>query len=358
MVKYLNGEQEFMNLVDFNELLDCIINNEDYDTVYENTGIDRKNLLSYDEYRKKDEFIKEQLFKISNNTLVDTYEQSKSNDSFFHVAINRTRNLPNKFRIYLSPTDENLYYIIKELLKRSFKENKKIFLKYARQNRLDKIVIYVLNSKDMMEKLELINSIKKDYPSLFSNMKHPSFWIGTSNIDGVYIAPEAHIQRIWGGVFPSFGVLMNHILGQIEEYLYFALKELGNKGDYPLKKYDRNYLLNMFIPICKRVMAMYSAFLYIENNEIKNFYSNEFLGYQMPVNENVKFNRDSKKLEVLKRYDDKFILYEVPVGMPVLNDYENSDYDRYELKNVYNYLSWGLDYVLKNGDAKKIVKTK
>ena len=357
MTKYLNGYKEFINAIDFNDLLDCVINNDDYDSIYERTGIKRKNLLEYEYYKKYDNFIKDQLKLISSSTPVLTDEQSKTNDSFFHVAINRNFG-NNKFRIYLSPSDENLYPLINEILKRSYKTDREIYLKYNRDNRLDKIIVYLQDINDLLDKLQLIEEIKKDYPQYFVNMKKSSFWISPSKIDGVYISPEAHIQRIDGGAFPSFGILVNVLINQMKEYLYFCLNELDDEKTVPLKKYSKSYLMTLFKPICQRMIAMYGAFIYQEGNDINMFYSDEFQGLAMPVNERVKFNRDTKKLEVLKRYDNSFVVYEVPIGSSIIDDYENSNYVSYDIKNVNNYIFYGLDYVLKNGEATKRIRYK
>ena len=354
MTKYINGYDEFINKIDFEDILNCVINNEDYESIYDKTGIKRENLLKYEKYKKYDEHIKKQLALINNTNIVVTSEQCKTNDNFFHVAINRRFSDPhNKFRIYMSPTDENLYLLVNELLKRSYRENKKIYLKYGRQNRLDKIVMYLQSKDDLLDKLDLIEKIKKEHPNYFVNMGKSSFWISPSKIDGVYISPEAHIKKIIDGNFPSFGILMNSVIGQIKEYLYFALGELGEEKDMPLKKYNKDYLMSLFKPICQRMLAMYGAFIYLDKNELKMFYSDEFPGIYMPINEYVKFNRDTKKLEVLKRYDNEFVLYEVPLGSPIYNNYEDSDYVFYDIKNAYEYMSYGLNFALNNNVAVK-----
>lgn len=304
---------DLLNSIDYNSLLDIVIENQGYEDVLSMPG---EELLLADEKRKEmDDKLSDKLVRLENSgENITTLEQDK-HGSFKHIAINRTMSGGgNTIRLYLCPEQDNLLPIVVEIVRRSVEQHKETYFKYCRLSTKDKIVFYVTDPDDLKDKLRLLESIKSDEPQLFDNMGRCDYWLSPSPIQGVYMAPENAVRSYNNRDFPSYGLLMDTVLNEIKTLLYCELGEREDPLKKPLRKYDRSYLMQLFIPLCHRTFGKYGVIMYFENGVLKLFKNQFFPGVNKPINEFFNISRDRTTLEFAQAEEDgNFRVYEIPI---------------------------------------------
>lgn len=315
--------------IDYESLLDAVIYNFSYDELVE-SKIKRPNLLDIPEYNDKDKRISDILNKlISRGEEVKVWEQDERKDTFKHIAINREFHPiggQNKFRLYLSPEDNDLYYIIFELIKRTTEQGRDIYLKYSRENRIDKILMYLKNKTDVDEKIKLLEEIKKDYPTLFQNMEKSIGWISKTSFEGVYITTEKLVKRCNGTDYDSYTILFSSMINEMRMLLLYNLGDI-NMPQEQLEKYDRKMLYNIFGKICIKVLGKYGVLLYNEGEKLNVFTNEKFPGVEMPLNEDISVDIRNNFLEIGIRINGNiFRYYQIPASSQM--DLNNIEYNK------------------------------
>lgn len=343
--------------INYDEILDAIINDDSYyEDVYAKTGVVRNNLLDYPIYQELDNVISSILYQVNekyksatteeekNRFYCTCWEQDEESEkyTFRHISLLRNfedENTTNKIRIYLSPTDENLYPLIQEIIKYSLVNKVPIYFKYSRENRLDKLLFYVDTKENYSKIIEMLKEIKNQIPNLFSNMGNCIYWMGKTDIDGVYYAPELNAINFNGQKFKSYGMMMSKIFSDISQLLYFSISEFDDPSNKPLLKYDRNILLSLVKKYLDYYLTKYKIFDddSLENDKIITF------------DDYILLDRNEKKLIVGQRLNDDYIyeFCEVPLGMPLpsRNNYKNSGYTYYQ-KTIFDQIN----AAIKNGN--------
>ena len=303
---YVKECDKALSKIDYNLLLDAIINDYGYDDFIRSKN-DRANLLMIPKYKDMDDKITKILQKLINhNKLIRTWEQDKT---FKHIAINREFEPGNnKFRLYLSPNDDNIYYLIFELIKRCTENNMDIYFKYDITNRVDKIVIYLKNKNDLDSKIKLFESIKSDYPTLFENMDRSIACISKTKVEGVYMAPEKIIKRKNGTDFKSYTQVFVSAISDMKYLLLYKLGNVNIDGE-TLKKYDRGELLELLKPIASLILGKYGILMYEKNNNLKVYYNEKFPGVGQPLNEDISVDSRNNCLEYGIRLNGNIFRY-------------------------------------------------
>ena len=288
----------------YEELLDAIINDKiEYEDFVCNNKEDSYNLFNDEKFKQQFEIIKKNLNMVYNSG-VSTRIDNQAN-TFVHLGIKYTEDILNTFkiRIYMTPENENVLKIANELLKKSFQNKDNIYFKFSnKSNRNDKIVMYLLNQDDYQRKIKIIKEIKQEHPEYFTNMKRRLDMISESSVKGVYVAPERAIKNTLGKNYPSYGVLMSHILELTRDYMQYQLKEPDYRN---LKKYNRNYLMSIFKPVFDKLITSYNAYI-IDNNGnlkfgavpgVKRFSPEESIDFTWKINSNEKCFIYGKRLK-------------------------------------------------------------
>lgn len=306
-----------LSKLDYKSLLDAVIYDYDYEELVK-LNSQAPNLLEIPEFYKKDIKITEILNKlISLGKKIKVWEQNETGNTFKHIAINRDFHPDdgqNKFRLYISPENGSLYYIVYELIKRTVTQGGDIYLKYSREDRVDKILIYLKNKSDLFDKIRLLKDIKESYPILFQNMQKSIGWISESPFDGAYIAPENLVKRCNGAEFDSYTLLFSTMLKEMKMLLLYSLGDV-NMPIEQLENYDRDTINNIFKKICIKVLGKYGVLLYQEGDNLRVFTSDEFPGVGMPLNEEISIDSKNNCLEIGRRKNGSiFRYYQVPIS--------------------------------------------
>lgn len=336
--------------INYDGILDAIINNElSYEDVYDNTGIVRKNLLEYPDYKEWDNVISSILYQIHEKYKNAQTEEEKKKFyynhweqdgesgkyTFRHISLLRSfrdENTSNTMRIYLSPSDQNLYPLIKEIMKYSIVNKVPVYFKYSRENRLDKLLFYVDNKENYLKIIQMLKEIKNQSPNLFFNMSNCIYWMGKTDIDGVYFAPELNAINFNGQKFQSYGKMMAKVFFDISQLLYFSVGEFAKPSNKPLLKYDRNILLNVVKKSLDYYLMKYKIFDEESLESDKTIFFDDY----------ILLDRTKKQLIVGQRLNDEYLyeFCEVPSGMPLpsRNNYKNSGYTYYQ-KNISEHIN-------------------
>ena len=219
-----------------------------------------------------------------------------------------------------------MYFIIDELIKKCANGKEEIYLKYSRENRYDKVVLFLRNSNDLNSKIELLEEIKKEHPAWFEHMNKAPHWISESHLKGVYIAPEKCVKRDINSDFNSYTYAFMHLMNNVRNEMLFTY---GTKDFEVLKSKPVDELFDSFKrcfnrELCK--MGLYN--FYDKNGQLVSCVSSLFPGYGKSVDEDIRSVDDG--LEIGKRIDDKNKkYYKIPFGSPIpskLEDYNNFKY--------------------------------
>lgn len=312
--------KKLLKNLDLVSVFNAVIKNYDYDDIVQ-SNTKRDNLMKYPKYKKYDDFI----LKNFNNVISSGYkgmlwEQSESNDSFRHVALNREFDSENiKLRLYLSPTDENLYLIINEVLKKCCIKKIPIYLKYNRENRKDKILFYLNNKSELDQIIEVLHEIKKDSPALFKNLDKMVSLICESSFDGAYITTEQLINRPNGTSYESYNILFSSVLHEIRKLMMFEL-QIPVYSQNCFDSFDSNLLNNIFIKNCIYVFKKYGLLIFFnEDNKFDILTNKKFSGIYQSLNETITLVEGG--LEIGVRLENQiFRYYFIPYGKKIPTD--------------------------------------
>lgn len=323
---------EILGKFDREALLRIVLEEKEYEDLV-SLGNGNINLLNNPVYQKYDEKLKDNFDEvIATGIKVDFWEQTKSSDSFRHMAINRKFNEENKLRLYLCPKDEFLYFIVNELLKRCSKTGEPIYLKYSRENRYDKIVMFLKNSEDLYSKLSLLEKIKSENPIWFSDMKKADTWLSESSFKGAFITPEKITKRDINSEYASYTMAVIALMSNVKKELMFHFKVLDSKM---LKNVQHDELMKVFCYYFLRELGKMGLFIYFDDKNKLEIYTNSlFPGFGESVDEDIRITKDG--LEVGKRIDEKNKKYfKIPFGksIPMTPD-EYQKYDSYIMDDI------------------------
>ena len=191
--------------------------------------------------------------------------------------------------------------IVVELTRRSVEEGRPTYFKYSRGPTIDKLVFYITSEEDLKDKLELIEECKRSCPQEFEDMKRCPYWISETPIEGVYVAPEDIIATFSNAPFLSYGLLMDLALKEIKTLLYYELREQRNTDSEPLLAYDRNYLMQQFIPLCQRTFGKYGSLIYYQDGNIHLHKNKHFPGVGEALTEKFRMTSDRSTIEVSRK---------------------------------------------------------
>ena len=270
--------------INYETIFNAVINDNEDKKIEETKDDSQHNLLDDEEYKLLDNTILKIYNRlIEHNIKGDLFEEDKeTRRTYRHIAINRDFNQRNKIAIFMSPKNNYIYYIISELMKRSYKENKSIYFKYTRENKIEKIIIYAVNTNDAYEKLEMIDKIKQEYPVLFTDMKRSKGWISRTNIEGVYIEPDKLIKKNDGTEYENYEELFRDVLNEMKSKLLLKLKDI-NVTIEELRENKIDEINDLFMPICIDIIGKYGILLYEDNEKLKVFVNEKFPGVEKPL---------------------------------------------------------------------------
>ncbi len=332
-------EIESFQKIDYEALLDIVINNLDYDDLQTVQG--EGELTTIPGAKDMEERLLAKIERLKQQGVdITTYDQY---GAFNHISINRdfhVPNQPNQLRLYLSPKQEHLVNIAVELIRRSVEEGRSTYFKYSRKPTIDKIVFYITSEEDLKDKLELIEECRRSYPQIFEGMKRCPYWINETPIEGVYVAPENIIVRFTGDPFFSYGLLMETALEEIKTLLYYELREQRNPNTKPLLGYNRNYLMQLFIPLCRRTFGKYGCLIYYQDGDIHLHKNKHFPGVGEELTEEFKITSDRSTLEVSRKEPNGLIR---TAFLPMYgNEYVTPDTAKFILETPEEYYNRGL----------------
>lgn len=255
----------------------------------------------------------------------DFWEQDKKENTFRHIAVNRVFSGKNHLRLYLCPEDTYLYPIVNELLKRSLHGNIPVYLKYSRENRYDKLVIYSNDQYNLLEITNLLGEIKKDNPNWFNNMKKSPVWLSESKFKGAYIAPEKITKRDYNMEYKTYTIAIQAMMANIKNELLFYFK-VNNMND--LKNMNKQEVFNIFCYFFKREIGKMGLYLFYGENGKLNVYTNSlFPGFGKSVDEDISLTVSG--IEIGKRIDEhNKRYYKIPFGKTIQSSLE--EYKKYE----------------------------
>ena len=182
--------------------------------------------------------------------------QDESKADFCHIAVNQKFPGENdiKARLYLSPQRANVHKLVIELVNRSLAEGKTIYLKYARSDdRIDQMVFYLSDKKDIDEKLELLKKIRLEHPELFRGMNKSKAWVNETDLPNVFLAPEPKCHDRLGRR-SSYGEMMRIAIESTKTILEYGYGIKENE-DLASKRNDPNFYENfqeIFTEMLKR----------------------------------------------------------------------------------------------------------
>ena len=297
--------------IDYESLLNIILEEKDYEDLVM-IGNHKTNLLDDPIYRKSDEILKRNFDNaIANGIKGEFWEQDKKANTFRHLAINRTFNEGNKLRLYLCPKDESLYFIVNDLLKRCSKTGESIYLKYSRENRYDKIVIFLKNPKDLSSKLRILEEIKNENPTWFLDMKKADTWISESSFKGAFIAPEKITKKDINFEYKSYTIAFRSLMGNVRNEIMFYFKILDFNE---LKKIPHSELMKVFQYFFLRELGKMGLLIYFDQqNQLVAYTNLLFPGFGKSVDEDIRLTKYG--LEIGKRIDQNNKEYfKIPFG--------------------------------------------
>jgi len=320
--------------VDFSYLLNLIMDDFEYEDLVLMGA--PKNLLDDPVYKQSDDILKQNFDNALKGGMVGSFwEQSKNNNTFRHIAVNRVFDGKNHLRLYLSPKDEYLYLIVNEMLKRSFRNNIPIYLKYSRENRYDKIVVFIHNKTDLALITKLLEEIKNDHPEWFDNMKKSPIWLSESKFKGAYITPEKCTKKDINNDFSSYTKAFETMMNNVRSEVLFCFRINDRKK---LKNINRNELLKVFSYYFKREIGKMGLFFYYdENNNLVAYTNSLFPGFGKSVDEAIRLTDEG--LEIGKRIDaSNKRYYKIPFGNAIPNSSEEfKKFPFYDLDDVTYY---------------------
>lgn len=323
---------KYLNKLDLNSLFNLVISEADYD---EMVTIDnsRGNLLDDPLYKQNDDILKSNYEKAKANGMIGEFsEQSNKGNTFRHIAVNRKFNGGNHLRLYLCPEDHNLYQIVNELLKRSLHKNIPIYLKYSRENRYDKLLIFLKNPQELLTITNLLEEIKSDNPSWFTNMKKSATWLSESKFKDAYIAPEKITKRDYNVEYPSYTKAVQAMLINIKNELFF---EFQVNSMEELKKNSKQDVFNAFCCYFEREIGKMGLYLfYNENDELLVYVNSLFPGFGKSTDEDILLTKNG--LEIGKRIDiSNKRYYKIPFGESLpTNASEYKKFEYYDANDV------------------------
>lgn len=302
--------EDAISKIDFEALLDLLYSDfEGYDSVYK-SDIERPNLLTYPECKNDDEEIKEVVCLLAQRgEEASLYEQTKNNDSFLHISIGKKRGQDNQGRLYLSPNDSKLYPMVKDLIREAYRQKVPIYFKYTRENRKDKVVVYLKKLSEMNNVMNVFRELQKKHPDYFQNMDTPAIWINPTAVPGVYFSPEALVQHCNGNKFQSIGILMSYALEEIKTLIEFWC---GIDGSLSINDMSKEYVFNVFKPIVIDTFFKYGIISPVINGDVYNkvYFPNE-IGH--PSNYVIEYDKERKVLTEGRRINnDTFRYFEIP----------------------------------------------
>lgn len=316
---------KYLNKLYLNSLFNLVINEADYDEI---VTIDnsRGNLFDNPMYKQNDDILKSNYEKAKASGMIgEFWEQSDKGNTFRHIAVNRTFADGNHLRLYLCPEDHNLYQIVNELLKKSMHKNIPIYLKYSRENRYDKIVVYLKNPQELLIITNLLEEIKSDNPSWFTNMKKSATWLSESKFKDAYIAPEKITKRDYNVEYPSYTKVVQAMLINIRNELFFTF-QVNNIEE--LKKNSKQEVFNVFYYYLKREIGKMGLYLfYNETGELLAYTNSLFPGFGKSTDEDIILTKNG--LEIGKRIDiSNKRYYKIPFGESLPTN--ASEYKKFE----------------------------
>lgn len=325
----------------YDKLLDAILKNEiDYNDIVVDRTKPNNDLLDDPKFKAKHDSLYSILYNLHENPdrnyEMMHYEQS---DFFQHYGINfNDDKYIHKIRIYMMPENEYIINIVYELLKRSFKKKEDILLKYClKENREDKIVMYLKNQKDYEDKIKTINEIKNDNPEYFKNMGRRMDWLSKSCIDGVYITPEKAIKNSEGYAYASYGLLFQDMLDNLSSLMKYRLCTEDLKK-WQNKKSD---LMKIFKPYCDMILTKYNALLQDTNGKLSFKKANNITTKYPEECVDFTYKYRNGCLEYGERlHDNIFRIYIIPSGTnitPQNAEYVDMDIYDYNFDGLMNY---------------------
>lgn len=319
--------------IDFNFLLDAVINDISYDDIFYKEKNARSNLLDYPWARMLDRKIKLYIRNL-NNKGVDIHQNEEDIESFNgYKSISVNRNISkgkNKFKICLSPSDKNIYLIILEMIKKSTESKSSLYLSYTREDVLEKVNLYVKDEKDLNDKLKMLSDINDDSPFLFKDSDKNPMIVSSTSLDGVCVEAIDSVKRHNYRKFLSYNTMFNSALMEMKTLLYFYLGKTFDEDVF--QSYDRNSVLNMFKGICVDVLSRYGLLIYFDDDKLERSCSNSFPGDGKCLNHKFYLNNEENVLEYGVRISgDTFRFYDIPFEDRHKYDIFNNldSYDRY-----------------------------
>lgn len=330
----MNNSQRVLNSIDYNAHLRNLLEENGYEEIVI-TG--NKNLLDEPIYKKSDDVIKNYFLNATSKGIIGRLvEQDKTGRTFRHIFLNKTDDDVIHYRLYLCPKDEYLYYLVNQILSRCAKSGEPIHLKYSRENRYDKILLFIKNQDELKRKIRLLAKIKQDYPILFTDMQKSTAWLSESPIKGVYLAPEKMVKRDVNVEYRSYTLAYVHLLNNVRNELLFYYRTTNIED---LKRIQHSELLNMFIYFFKRELGKMGLLLFFDENMQLNTYINDlFPGFGKSTDEDILLTK--KGLQVGKRLDsNNKKYYIIPFGANLPNNpQEYNNYNYYVLDDKTAYM--------------------
>ena len=207
------------------------------------------------------------------------------NSEFLHIKVNYDEHCVRKLRLYLSPKKSNLNELAVELINRTIKKHNDIYFKYCNAiDRVDQMVIYLRDSEDLKEKIELLREILREKGHLLEGMEKSVIWDRETEIPNVYLEmnPLFRPNPIFNplcGKNTSYGKMMENVLSStkaIMEYLY-GIKDGEDLKDKRNDRFFYERFEKVFTELQKRHgiylecnNGQYSSHLHRHPNDLNN----------------------------------------------------------------------------------------